>query len=1080
MEKLSNYKTNIKNLQSILRTLLEIKKSAKQSKILNDNVKIFDSQLSVLIKHINDIDTSEDINIKINEFYDKMYNIIFSNKKDSVSTENVTIDKLDEYHSLSVSYYGLIDNYAQFIEELKQTSNKNYVFIYEKISKSVTKLLQEINNLKQKINDVTQKIINMTDTKIYTDHVYSITDIVLTSENIYNYTERLSFILPTEEIQGNPINIDNLAKIMAPVLQLKYENASEINIELLKDLSVGGNMEINKKQANELSDILINTVQQIQNINKDLEKLYTITINYKLYQKQKDNYIIYLILIVSTAHSNTYLPGMLTYKYINKGVLYFYLTLIDTIIKKIENNVMSYDIVYFKQNHYFTLKILSKHIKFVIGSITHSDIIDIEKCKGSIKQGFMLLIYIKDLLEGYKESLNNKVTVYARINDYQDVFNKVFKIKEDTHNIIQVNKQECVKVCKNCIIDDININEISFTEVFDTDKFKGNIEISKYLNLQTQLSKGKGVCMVTYGYSGTGKSFTLFGSNTLNKQGILQSTLENVRNLKSMKFRVAELYGTGVSYPHYWNTEYNTINQYTIMYDLYIDSNNKLIIKDGWEKDYSIKTKFASVDNYISFQENNMFNILKNFGLLVNNIDAIRKKENRIIETSNNKESSRSIIIYDFLLQLDQVDNNNYIPFVIIDLPGREDIIQTYVDNRISTSQENIEIKKIFADKFKQLLLSAMSINPLQLAILVPSIIFETFNALSDIERKYIVMTPISFKTSKTQYDSKYDIDINIDVFSEAETENNELEESKVRFSEEIVAIAKSKITGEIKELKMDYIYNFDDLWKKYKKFNMIPQKFANLDFKKEQDTIVKIKGSKDSNDIKPKHSEQVPVEINSIQYQGVLALHLLNRIILMNKFDVIEKIFKNIIKNYFFPINSKEIEKYNLNSLLAPLEGIYINESIVGLIKVLMHDVILKDDKYIKTNILEEQDTTLNFEYQKKSIRQKNIKLYSTEKLNSVKYENIYRNNNVINEMLEENKTMYSSQKIFNYDKPAIKEVFDIYINQRELDKNIVPITDFKLFYLINNIDADKKCAHQMRLLQHTAPFIESISKMF
>ena len=33
------------------------------------------------------------------------------------------------------------------------------------------------------------------------------------------------------------------------------------------------------------------------------------------------------------------------------------------------------------------------------------------------------------------------------------------------------------------------------------------------MNMHTQLKNGKGIALITYGYSGTGKSYTLFGKN---------------------------------------------------------------------------------------------------------------------------------------------------------------------------------------------------------------------------------------------------------------------------------------------------------------------------------------------------------------------------------------------------------------------------------------------------------------------------------------------------------------------------------------------------------------------------------------
>src|SRR5205085_3140631 len=105
-----------------------------------------------------------------------------------------------------------------------------------------------------------------------------------------------------------------------------------------------------------------------------------------------------------------------------------------------------------------------------------------------------------------------------------------------------------------------------FTEVFDSINFPENGDISKYMTLETQLAKQKGICILTYGYSGTGKTYTLFGNGI--KDGMLQSTLINISNLNKVEFRVFEIYGLGMAYDYYWNDKANKQSKINDIYHL--------------------------------------------------------------------------------------------------------------------------------------------------------------------------------------------------------------------------------------------------------------------------------------------------------------------------------------------------------------------------------------------------------------------------------------------------------------------------------------------------------------------------------
>jgi len=329
---------------------------------------------------------------------------------------------------------------------------------------------------------------------------------------------------------------------------------------------------------------------------------------------------------------------------------------------------------------------------------------------------FVLFNGFKDLLDSYNELFQNKITIYARINDKNKIDTPLFEANLEDSRILMVNKKNCLNIGQ------YSTQKVQFTEVFDSNRFKETLTISKYMTLASQISKGKGIVFMTYGYSGTGKTFTLFG--TKEKAGLLQSTLLNINNINKVLFRVYEIYGEGLPTLDYWNDfdSYDIIN-----YNLNVEQ--KLQIKSGEiviEKYISIinnnKVEKSKRKDYLNsgqedfiilaHDQKDMMNVFKNFSHFVDDLDELRKKEKRIVATKNNPASSRSIIVYEFF---NVINENTIVPFILIDLPGREEITPTYYDEFISNNKQLDDMEKV---KVK-----ASMLNPLYLSLLDMSII---------------------------------------------------------------------------------------------------------------------------------------------------------------------------------------------------------------------------------------------------------------------------------------------------------------------------------------------------------------------
>ena len=128
----------------------------------------------------------------------------------------------------------------------------------------------------------------------------------------------------------------------------------------------------------------------------------------------------------------------------------------------------------------------------------------------------------------------------------------VFTKVDGKTDILGIGAQECENLLdKSNYVEGLkkqypNMNDgIQFAEVFDSKDFPDNDTLSLYMGLSSQLSQKKGTMLLTYGYSGVGKTVTLFGNKKKKIFGLLQRTLLNVKSQGKILFRVFELYGKG-------------------------------------------------------------------------------------------------------------------------------------------------------------------------------------------------------------------------------------------------------------------------------------------------------------------------------------------------------------------------------------------------------------------------------------------------------------------------------------------------------------------------------------------------------
>ena len=473
----------------------------------------------------------------------------------------------------------------------------------------------------------------------------------------------------------------------------KYDNYRlGENIQIAENIQIGGKANFNSfiEKLNEFERV----IREMKSKRKDVIKLIK---HYNIRYTQFFNFQKYIVNYVSLVLAQKPYEMWLR---VSKGTISFY----DSILNKMEQIIDKYEnpqfftdkLLELDENkflygkHYFMIKILRKYFNELYqywdeqfsnsnkedpANIWFADNKLETQAESSNKKYFFLFNIFFKILDGYHMKLP-PVANYMRINrikgipEGNDTFVKKagFKNKLDIPNIVK---------CPGVKIDRIGdaIEKIDFEEIFDPDNFKENSSLSLYMGLSNMLMDRKSIMLLTYGYSGVGKTFTLFGAKAKgdapSAPGLLQTTLNNLLQTKAIKLKAFELYGLGVPYKFYWEGDRfdHYIYNYTVD-ELNVSEPSIISDEGGGFANFLDKDKNYQVINKAQ---------IDSFSTITSKIDDIRKANGRIKETINNPESSRSIMIYDFKIIFEEVpDKPSECRFVVMDLPGKENIYQTF------------------------------------------------------------------------------------------------------------------------------------------------------------------------------------------------------------------------------------------------------------------------------------------------------------------------------------------------------------------------------------------------------------------
>lgn len=253
-----------------------------------------------------------------------------------------------------------------------------------------------------------------------------------------------------------------------------------------------------------------------------------------------------------------------------------------------------------------------------------------------------------------KEDLGESVRVYVRVKPINKGDNSVIQQtnNNDKDNLI-INCQNGYKSSSTTYTTNDN-----FLKIFNENQSTQDIYNKTFKSVLNQVVNGYSIILFGYGYSGSGKTYTLLGGNGLNNtEGLFQILLND----------------------HTFLDQCSEISIKTV-FELYVDYGLK--INDVYGNIIKNDGKKTTLDE--CFNEKNKIIFSKNSPLDTNNLNIILNKINnnrvnsskaRIKTTINNPESSRSHLF----IVLEIVNNKNEKGFLTIcDMAGREDPLDIF------------------------------------------------------------------------------------------------------------------------------------------------------------------------------------------------------------------------------------------------------------------------------------------------------------------------------------------------------------------------------------------------------------------
>lgn len=308
--------------------------------------------------------------------------------------------------------------------------------------------------------------------------------------------------------------------------------------------------------------------------------------------------------------------------------------------------------------------------------LTEANQYDINTLKDIVKQ-----------LVNFREDINGSVRIFVRLtpprSDYKGckIYSEIYDYNPFVPNCNYVQKIENSSKHKNeanwYLTFGTPTEENTFGPFYSifNDEQNNKMIYDHISEMIGQIIDGYNIALFGYGYSGSGKTYTLMNTpddNDVSKQGILIHAINDIMRLgNSVEIdKIYELYINNILTP---NLTQRKLDGKEIDLTKH-DSLLKHITE--FNKDYQVSSKLSKLN------------------VLLTNIKQIRFGERRIKKTINNDESSRSHLFIKFLI-------NKQTNLTVCDMGGREDPGEIYQNSFININTGELSTEYIKGVTYK-------------------------------------------------------------------------------------------------------------------------------------------------------------------------------------------------------------------------------------------------------------------------------------------------------------------------------------------------------------------------------------------
>ena len=318
----------------------------------------------------------------------------------------------------------------------------------------------------------------------------------------------------------------------------------------------------------------------------------------------------------------------------------------------------------YKVDNYYDEKMKNTSIPSMTGGYTYQDIIDIRESDGKITLGNAC----KEKNTNYTKTYGPFSSIYTPNYNNFDIYyylfglNKIQNTKPLLNNVNDKTKQPKPT---------LKLGDIKQNTKISENKGKLTYSNNNSEDLITKLNKGGNVVLFGYGFSGSGKTYTLLEGSQGERYdpSLLEQFMKDNSEFIS-KVEFLDIYPLGISKDDNSNTE----NKVKIFCEENIDEKAKELYGEGH---YEQNKNY----NSIKIKEELNFQTIKT---RIQTLETYRRNHLRICATPNNDDSSRSFL--QITLHL-----TNGAKMIFFDMPGTENTVRIRTEFFGKTTFEDVK-----------------------------------------------------------------------------------------------------------------------------------------------------------------------------------------------------------------------------------------------------------------------------------------------------------------------------------------------------------------------------------------------------